>query len=97
MRAPVYHVSHAGIIEREIQRVPNTLCHIGEKQGSVKTQFRCESRRTVFDGATIGSRPLGWKEVGKSGTKVECLAYVKKAWTDMRSLSLRKKGTGQEE
>ena len=34
---------------------------------------------------------LGWKEVGKSGTKSECLAYIKEVWTDMRPLSLRKK------
>jgi uncharacterized protein YbdZ (MbtH family) len=34
--------------------------------------------------------PLGWKEVGKSGPKQECLAYVKEVWTDMRPLSLRK-------
>lgn len=35
--------------------------------------------------------PLGWKDVGKSGTKQECLAYIKEVWTDMRPLSLRKK------
>jgi MbtH protein len=35
--------------------------------------------------------PLGWQEVGKSGTKDECLAYIKEVWTDMRPLSLRKK------
>jgi MbtH protein len=35
--------------------------------------------------------PLGWREVGKSGTKEECLAYIKEVWTDMRPLSLRKK------
>ena len=35
--------------------------------------------------------PLGWKAVGKSGPKVECLAYIKEVWTDMRPLSLRKK------
>jgi MbtH protein len=35
--------------------------------------------------------PLGWKDAGKSGTKDECLAYVKEVWTDMRPLSLRKK------
>jgi MbtH protein len=34
---------------------------------------------------------LGWKDVGKSGTKEECLAYIKEVWTDMRPLSLRKK------
>jgi MbtH protein len=35
--------------------------------------------------------PPGWKDVGKSGPKAECLAYIKEAWTDMRPLSLRKK------
>lgn len=34
--------------------------------------------------------PLGWKDVGKSGTKDECLAYIKEVWTDLRPLSLRK-------
>ncbi len=34
--------------------------------------------------------PLGWKDVGKSGPKPECLAYIKEVWTDMRPLSLRK-------
>jgi MbtH protein len=34
---------------------------------------------------------LGWKDAGKSGTKEECLAYIKEVWTDMRPLSLRKK------
>src|SRR5215475_10204480 len=33
---------------------------------------------------------LGWKDVGKSGTKAECLAHIKEVWTDMRPLSLRK-------
>src|ERR1700674_1655210 len=35
--------------------------------------------------------PLGWKHVGKTGPKEECLAYIKDVWTDMRPLSLRKK------
>jgi len=34
---------------------------------------------------------LGWFDVGKSGPKEECLAYIKEVWTDMRPLSLRKK------
>lgn len=34
---------------------------------------------------------LGWKSVAKSGTKEECLAYIKEVWTDMRPLSLRKR------
>lgn len=35
--------------------------------------------------------PLGWQDVGKSGLKAECLAYIKEVWTDMRPLSLRKR------
>ena len=35
--------------------------------------------------------PRGWVSVGKSGSKEECLAYIKEVWTDMRPLSLRKK------
>ena len=34
--------------------------------------------------------PRGWKAVGKSGLKQECLDYIKEVWTDMRPLSLRK-------
>jgi MbtH protein len=33
--------------------------------------------------------PPGWQEVGKQGTKQECLEYIKQVWTDMRPLSLR--------
>ena len=36
-------------------------------------------------------KPLGWKGVGKTGTKAECLAYIKEVWTDMRPLSLQKR------
>ncbi len=34
--------------------------------------------------------PGGWRTVGKTGNKDECLAYIKEVWTDMRPLSLRK-------
>ncbi len=33
--------------------------------------------------------PAGWREVGKSGLKDECLAFIEEFWTDMRPLSLR--------
>jgi uncharacterized protein YbdZ (MbtH family) len=35
--------------------------------------------------------PRGWKYAGKTGSKAECLAYIKEVWTDMRPLSLRMK------
>ncbi|AOK54518.1 MbtH family protein [Burkholderia stagnalis] len=34
--------------------------------------------------------PAGWREVGKTGTEDECIAYVDQVWTDMRPLSLRR-------
>ena len=34
--------------------------------------------------------PKGWRAVGKSGPKSECLEYIGQVWTDMRPLSLRK-------
>ena len=40
--------------------------------------------------------PLGWTDVGKTGTKQECLDYIEEVWTDMRPLSLRKKMEEQE-
>ena len=35
--------------------------------------------------------PSGWNDASKSGSKEECLAYIKEVWVDMRPLSLRKK------
>ncbi len=34
-------------------------------------------------------RPEGWKDVGVSGCKDNCLAYIDEVWTDMRPKSLR--------
>jgi len=34
--------------------------------------------------------PRGWREVGVTGTKTDCLEYIKEAWKDMRPLSLRR-------
>ena len=35
--------------------------------------------------------PEGWRDVGKQGTRQECLDFIVAVWTDMRPLSLRKK------
>ena len=34
--------------------------------------------------------PNGWRDVGKLGTKKECLEHIESVWTDMRPLSLRR-------
>lgn len=39
--------------------------------------------------------PGGWRDTGVSGNKQYCLEYVKKTWTDMRPLSLRRFMDGQ--
>lgn len=35
--------------------------------------------------------PKGWRAVGRTGLKDECLSSIGQVWTDMRPLSLRKK------
>jgi MbtH protein len=40
--------------------------------------------------------PGGWRAAGKTGTKQECLDYVRTVWTDLRPLSLRKAMEGRE-
>jgi len=33
--------------------------------------------------------PAGWRTVGVSGTREECLEHIEEVWTDMRPKSLR--------
>jgi MbtH protein len=33
--------------------------------------------------------PAGWRDVGRRGSKSDCLAYIDTAWVDMRPRSLR--------
>jgi MbtH protein len=40
--------------------------------------------------------PGGWREAGRTGSKTECLAFVRDVWTDMRPLSLRREMEGGE-
>jgi MbtH protein len=35
--------------------------------------------------------PAGWRAIGKSGSKAECLESIQEIWTDMRPLSLRQR------
>lgn len=40
--------------------------------------------------------PAGWRTVGVSGSKEECLAHIETVWTDMRPLSLRRQMSEQD-
>jgi MbtH protein len=35
--------------------------------------------------------PAGWRAIGASGPKSECLRRIREMWTDMRPLSVRKR------
>jgi MbtH protein len=35
--------------------------------------------------------PAGWRTVGRSGSKSECLEHIREVWDDMRPLSLRRR------
>jgi len=39
----------------------------------------------------LRQNPLGWLDVGKDGSKQECLNHIEEVWTDMRPLSLRQR------
>jgi MbtH protein len=35
--------------------------------------------------------PAGWREIGTSGSKQQCLDHIDAVWTDMRPKSLRER------
>lgn len=37
----------------------------------------------------VNAVPAGWRAIGPTGSKAECLAYVEAHWTDMRPRGLR--------
>ncbi|MGJ0535130.1 MbtH family protein [Methylocystis sp.] len=37
--------------------------------------------------------PAGWRDVGFTGTKVECLEHIARVWVDLRPRSLRQTQT----
>jgi MbtH protein len=61
--------------------------HEEEDQTIYKVVVNHEEQYSVWPADK--DNPLGWRDAGKSGSKAECLAYIKEVWTDMRPLSLR--------
>ena len=52
-----------------------------------KVVVNAEEQYSVwFDGR---QNPLGWTDVGKTGTKQERLNHIKEIWTDITPLSVR--------
>jgi MbtH protein len=46
-----------------------------------------EEQYSVWPAGTVV--PAGWRPVGHTGSKADCLAYIDQVWTDMRPRSLR--------
>jgi MbtH protein len=65
--------------------------NINEEQDNTiyKVLVNHEGQYSIF--LAYQENPSGWKDAGKSGSRTECLAFIKEVWTDMRPLSLRKK------
>ena len=59
-----------------------------EKMTTYKVVVNHEEQYSIW--LAERDNPAGWTDVGKSGTKAECLGYIEDVWTDMRPLSLRK-------
>ena len=56
-------------------------------QGLMKVVINGEEQYSIWPADRDNA--LGWRDAGFSGTKDECLAYIKEVWTDMRPASLR--------
>ncbi|MCZ6800387.1 MAG: MbtH family NRPS accessory protein [Nitrospirae bacterium] len=60
-----------------------------EDQTTYKVVINHEEQYSIWPESRENA--LGWRDVGKSGLKADCLAFIKEVWTDMRPLSLKKK------
>lgn len=40
--------------------------------------------------------PSGWYSMGVSGTKKQCLDYIRENWTDLRPKSVRRRSSSRE-
>lgn len=59
----------------------------------VATQYRVvvnhEEQYSIWPVAR--QTPSGWREVDKTGSRAECLAYIGEVWTDITPLSVRQR------
>src|SRR5580765_5585337 len=80
---------HGKTTHGEINREITVMADEQEDKTIYKVVLNHEEQYSIWPAHRENA--LGWKDAGKSGTKAECLAYIKEVWTDMRPLSLRKK------
>jgi MbtH protein len=60
---------------------------------STETQYQVvvndEEQYSIW--STERELPAGWRAVGVSGSKDECLAHISEVWTDITPLSVRRR------
>lgn len=64
------------------------MSDLGQNQTVYKVVINHEEQYSIWPEGR--ENPLGWREVGKSGMKEICLAYINEVWTDMRPPNVRK-------
>ena len=62
-----------------------------ESNGTYKVVVNHEEQYSIWPADRKNA--FGWRDVGKAGTKDECLAYIEEVWTDMRPLSIQRRGS----
>jgi MbtH protein len=67
---------------------------VAEEQNSYKVVMNHEEQYSIWP--AWRENALGWQDAGKTGSKVDCLAYIKEVWSDMRPLSLRQRDSNVE-
>ena len=83
-RATVHRVEDR---EQPLTQVSDTMSE-NEDQTIYTVVVNDEEQYSIWPaGSTI---PPGWADAGKTGTKADCLEYVKEVWTDMRPKSVRR-------
>lgn len=64
---------------------------VNETEEQLVEQFRVvvnhEEQYSIWP--TYKQLPLGWTEVGVTGSREDCLAHIEQVWTDIRPLSVR--------
>src|SRR4051812_24385109 len=64
---------------QQISRVLHNMSSDPEDTRAYKVVINDEEQYSIW--FADRDPPAGWREVGKTGQKQECLAYIKEAWT----------------
>ena len=58
------------------------------QDGQLKVVVNLEEQYSIWP--VDKAPPSGWREVGRTSTRDECLKYIAEAWEDLRPLSVRR-------